>query len=65
MGSLRTERSTVSAMRRVQLKDRERDKDFMMMLGLNKNIDQLALVNSVHWYLYVSIREDSYFMRMA
>ena len=44
------ERSMVRAMCGVQLKDRKGSTDLMLMLGLNKTIDQLAMVNSVHWY---------------
>ena len=49
MGILRrTERSMVRAMCGVQLKDRKRSKDLMLMLGLNETIDQLAMANSAH-----------------
>ena len=37
----------VRAMCGVQLKDRKRSTDLMLMLGLNKTIDQLAIANSV------------------
>ena len=36
-----------------QLKDRKRTKDFMLMMGMNFTIDQLATSNSVHWYGHV------------
>ena len=40
MGILRrTERSMVRAMCEVQLKDRKRTKDLMLMLGLNESVD--------------------------
>ena len=39
----RTERSMVIAMCEVQFKNRKRDKDLMLMFGLNKTIDQLAM----------------------
>ena len=52
--SRKTERSMVSAMCGVHLKDRskinERSTDFMFKLGLNETTDQLAMANSVHWY---------------
>ena len=55
MGILqRTESSMVRAMCGVQLKDRKRD--WMYMLGLNKTIDQLAIANSFHWYGHVLSR---------
>ena len=47
----RAERSTVKAMCGMQLEDRSRD--FMLMLGLNEAIDQLAMANGVHWYGHV------------
>ena len=31
----------------IQLKDRKRSKDLMLMVGLNETIDQLAMPNSV------------------
>ena len=39
--------------------------DLMLMLGLNKTIDQLAMANSVHWYGYVLRREDGHVLRSA
>ena len=44
----------------VQLKDRERFKDMMLILGLNEIIDQLAMANSVHWYCHVLRRENDH-----
>ena len=41
------------AMCGVQLIDRKRSSDLMLMLGLNETIDQLAIANSVHWYGHV------------
>ena len=41
----------------VQLKGRKRPMDLMFMQGLNETIDQLAMVNSVHWYGHVLRRE--------
>ena len=49
----RTERSMMRAICGVQLKDRNRSKDLMLMLDLNETIDQLAMANSVHWYGHV------------
>ena len=34
----------------VQLKDRNRADDLMLMLGLNETIDQIAMEISVCWY---------------
>ena len=61
----RTERSTVRAMCRVQLKDRKRSKDLMLMLGLNKTIDQLSMAKSVCRYDHVLWREDGHVLRRA
>ena len=33
----------------VQLNDRKGAKDFMLMLGLYKTVDQLVIANSVCW----------------
>ena len=41
----------------VQLKNRKRTKDLMLMLGLIETIDQLAMANSVHWHGHVLRRE--------
>ena len=41
----------MSAMCRAQLNDRNKSTDFMFMLGLSESIDQLAMANSVHWYV--------------
>ena len=54
MGILqRAERSMVRAMFDVQLKDRKRSTDLMIMLGMNETIDQLAMANSVRCYGHV------------
>ena len=37
-----------AAMCGVQLKDRKRGKDLMLMLSLNKTMDQLTMANSIH-----------------
>ena len=66
MGILRrTERSMVRAMYGVQLKDRKRSTDLMLMLDLNETIDQLATTNSVCWHGHVLRREDSHVMRRS
>ena len=66
MGILhRTERSMVTAMCGVQLKDRKRSMDLMFMLGLNEIIDQLVMANSVLGYGHVLRREDSHMLRRA
>ena len=49
----------------VQLKDGERSKDLMLVLGLSETIDQLAMANSVHWYGHVLRREDGHVLRRA
>ena len=53
------------AMYGVLLKDRRRSTDFMLMLGLSDDIDQLAMANSVHWYDHVLRREDGHVFRRA
>ena len=58
-----TEGSMVSAMCGVQLKDRKRATDLMLMLGLGETMDQLAIANSVHWYGLVLRKEDSHVLR--
>ena len=60
-----TERSTVRAMCGVQLKDRKKSNDLMLMYGLNENINRLAMANSVCWYGHVLRREDGHVLRMA
>ena len=30
----------------------------MLVFGLNKTVDELAMANSVHWYAHVLRRED-------
>ena len=44
----------------MQLKDRERSIDLMLMLHLNELIDELAIANSVCWYGHVLMGEDGY-----
>ena len=43
----------VRAMCGVQLKDKKRYTDLMLILILSETIDQLAMANSVHWYGHV------------
>ena len=61
----RTERSMVRAMCGVQLKDRKRSMDLMLMLGFRQIIDQSAMANSVRWYGNVLRREDDHDLKMA
>ena len=42
----------------VQLKDRGRAYDLMLMLGFDGTIDQLAMASSVRWYGHVLRREN-------
>ena len=58
------ERSMVTAMCKVQLQDRKRDKNMKLMLGLNEAIDQLAIANSVHLHGDVLRCEDGYVLTM-
>ena len=44
----------------VQLKDKKRSTDLMLMLSLMETIDQLAMGNSVRWYGHVLRREDGH-----
>ena len=38
---------------------------YLLMLGFNETIDQLAMANSVHWYGDVLRREDGHVLRRA
>ena len=49
----------------VQLKDRKMCKDLMLMLDLNKIINQLSISNTVHWDGRVLWREDGHVLRRA
>ena len=61
MGILgRTERFTVRALCGLQVKDRKRAEDLMLMLDLNETIDQLATTNGMHWYGHVLRRGDDH-----
>ena len=55
----------VRAMCGVQLKDRKRSMDLMLMLDLNETIDRLSMANSVLLYGHVSRREDGHAIRRA
>ena len=55
----------VIAMFGVQLKDRKRSRDFMLMVGLNDTTDQLAVAKSVRWYGHVLRREDGHILIKA
>ena len=57
--------SMVRAMCGVQLIDRKRSMDLMLLLGLNVTIDQLAVANSVHWYCHVLMRGNGHVLRRA
>ena len=66
MGILRrTERCILRAMFGVQLKDRQRSIDLMIMFGLSETIDKLAMANSVRWDGHVLRREDDHVLRRA
>ena len=51
------------AMCGVHLKDRKRSKDLMLMLSLNKTIEQMAIANIVHWYGHVLRKYNGHVMR--
>ena len=59
------EKFMVRTMCGVQFKDRKRSTDLMFMLGLKETIDQLAMVNSVHWHGHMLRREDGHVLRRA
>ena len=44
----------------VQLKDRVIAKNFMLMIGMNKTVDQLAMANSARWYGHVLRMENGH-----
>ena len=60
-----TKRSILVAMCGVELKDRKRVKDLMLMLGLNEAVDQLVVTNNVCLYGHVLRREDGHVLRRA
>ena len=43
----------MKAMYGVQLRDRKRSMDLLLMLGLNETLDELSAANSVRWYGHV------------
>ena len=49
----------------VQLKDKERSMDLMLMLGLNETVDQLSMANSVRWYGHMLRIECGHVLRRA
>ena len=55
----------VRAMCGVQLRDRERSMDLMLMLGLNETMGQLAMTNSVRWYGHVLRMENGLVLKKA
>ena len=55
----------VRAMCGVQLKDIKGSMHWMLMLGLNEAIDQLAMASSVSWYGHVLRRVDGHVLRRA
>ena len=60
-----TERSMVTEICGVQIKDRKRSTNLMFMLSLNETIDQLAMTNSVRRYGHVLKRKDGHVLRRA
>ena len=56
------QRCMMSAMCGEQLKDRRRCEDLMLMLCLNKALDQLAMVSSARWYCLLLSKEDGHVM---
>ena len=65
VGILRRSETSMAAKFGVQLKDRKRSKDFILMLSLNEALDQLAMTNSVCLYGHVLRREDGHVLRRA
>ena len=55
----------VRAMCGVQIKDRKKYKNLMLMLGLNETIDQLAMANSVRWHGHMLRRDGGHVLRRA
>ena len=47
----------------MELKVIKRAEDLMLLLGLNKTIDHLSNVNSVHWYGHVLMNKDGGVLR--
>ena len=61
----RTERAMVRAMCGVKLMDRKKNKELMVMLGVEETVDQMAKANAVRWYGHVLRREDGHVLRRA
>ena len=49
----------------VQLKDRKRSKDMMLLIGLNPTMDLLAITSSVRLYCHALRWEDGHVLRMT
>ena len=47
----------------IQLKDRKRPKELLHVLEVSEAIDQMAIVNSVHWCGYLSCKENCHIFR--
>ena len=60
---VKVERSFVIVMCGVQLRDRKISED--LVLCLNETINQLTMINSVHWYGHVLRREDGHVSKIA
>ena len=54
----------MSAMHEIHLKDLKRAKDFKLMLGLNKTIDQLAMEDIGNWHDH-ELNEDGRVLNRA
>ena len=50
----------VTAIRRVHLEDRKTSKDLILTLGLNEEINQVAMANSVRCYGHVLRRATEF-----
>ena len=64
MGILRTGRCVVRTMCGVQLRDRKRDKDLMLMLYMNESMNQMSMANCVYLYGIVLRRGDGHVLRI-
>ena len=61
--SCQIERSMMRAMCAVQLRERERVNNLMLVLAMSETIDQLATTNSVRCYGHVMRMEDGHILR--
>ena len=52
-------------MRAVKIVEKQLTKDLVQMLDLSQTIDQLAIVNSVHWYGHILWNDENAFHIMA